>query len=185
MVSLMALWLPILLSAVAAFIASSLVHMVLGYHKTDFARVPDEDSATAALRSLNIPPGDYMMPWAASNDAMKDPAFLDRMRSGPNVVMTVLPAGLFSMGKLLGQWFVYCLVVSLFAGYVASRTLGPGAPYMSVFRIAGTVAFAGYTLALWQNVIWYSKSTTTTTKSTFDGLVYALLTGGVFGWLWP
>ena len=56
---------------------------------------------------------------------------------------------------------------------------------MSVFRIAGTVAFAGYTLALWQNVIWFSKSTTTTTKSTFDGLVYALLTGGVFGWLWP
>ncbi len=182
MVSLMSLWLPILLSAVAAFIASSISHMVLGYHKTDFARVPDENAVTTALRAVSIPPGDYMIPWAASTE---DPAFLERMKTGPNVVMTVLPSGLFDMGKLLGQWFVYCLVVSLFAGYVASRTLGPGAPYMSVFRIAGTVAFAGYTLALWQNVIWYSKSTTTTTKSTFDGLIYALLTGGVFGWLWP
>ena len=25
----------------------------------------------------------------------------------------------------------------------------------------------------------------TTIKNTFDGLVYGLLTGGVFGWLWP
>ena len=25
----------------------------------------------------------------------------------------------------------------------------------------------------------------TTAKHTIDGLVYSLLTGGIFGWLWP
>jgi len=34
MVSLAALWLPILLAAVFVFIASSIIHMVLPYHKT-------------------------------------------------------------------------------------------------------------------------------------------------------
>lgn len=183
--SLMSLWIPILVSAVVVFIASSVIHMVLGYHRTDFRRVPDEDAARAALRPLNIPPGDYFMPHSSGGADMKSPAFLEKVNSGPNVVFTVLPPGMINMGKLLGQWFAYCVVVALFAGYVASRTLAPGAPYLTVFRVTGTVAFAGHALALWQAAIWYRKSTTTTTKATFDGLIYALLTGGVFGWLWP
>ena len=36
MVSLADLWLPILLSAVLVFVASSLIHMVLGWHRHDF-----------------------------------------------------------------------------------------------------------------------------------------------------
>jgi hypothetical protein len=89
------------------------------------------------------------------------------------------------MGVLLGKWFVYLVFVSLFAAYVAGRTLAPGANYLAVFRVAGTVAFCSYALGLWQAQIWFGKSTNATIKGTFDGFVYALFTGGVFGWLWP
>lgn len=185
MVPLMSLWMPILLSAVAVFIASSVIHMLLGYHKTDFGRVPDENATLNALRPLNIPPGEYMVPHATGGADMKDPVFLEKVKSGPNLLITVLPTGMPNMGPLLAQWFAYCVIVSLFAAYVASRTLAPATTYMTVFRVAGTVAFASYALALWSNTIWYRKSVSTTVKSTFDGLIYGLLTAAVFGWLWP
>jgi len=40
-------------------------------------------------------------------------------------------------------------------------------------------------LALWQLTIWYQRSTSITVKSTIDGLIYALVAGATFGWLWP
>jgi len=184
MVSVLSLWLPILLSAVAVFLASSVIHMVLSYHRTDFRGVPDENSALAAMRSLGLEPGDYMMPYPASEAGMKDPAFMEKMKAGPIVAMTVMSGGP-NMGSLLSKWFLYAVVVSLFAAYVAGRTLLPGTPYLQVFRVTGTVAFVGYSLALWQAAIWYGRSPSATFKSTIDGLIYALLTGGVFGWLWP
>ncbi len=67
----------------------------------------------------------------------------------------------------------------------AGRALPPGAHYLAVFRFAGATAFIGYSLALWQDSIWYKKQLSTTLRNTFDGLVYGLLTGGTFGWLWP
>jgi hypothetical protein len=76
------------------------------------------------------------------------------------------------------------VIVSIFAAYIAGRALGPGAPYLEVFRFAGSTAFAGYALALAQNSIWYKRNWGATLKSMFDGLVYALLTAGTFGWLW-
>ena len=99
--------------------------------------------------------------------------------------MTVLPTGPVNMGKSLGQWFVYCVVIALFAAYVASRTLAPGAPYLSVFRIVGTVAFIAFAGGLWQDSIWWSRKWSTTLKSTIDALVYGTLVAGTFGWLWP
>lgn len=185
MVALTLLWLPIVLSAVAVFVASSLIHMVLGYHKSDFGRLPNEDATMAALRPLAIPPGDYFFPFATAASDMKDPAFLDKVNAGPRIVMTVLPPGMSPMGPLLARWFVFSLVVSLFAGYAAASVLAPGTAYLTVFRLVGTVAFAGYALGAWPASIWYGKSATATVKGTFDGLVYALLTAGVFGWCWP
>jgi len=185
MVPVMSLWMPILLSAVIVFVASSVIHMMLGYHANDFRRLPDEDGVLEALGKFNIPPGDYHAPRAGSMAAMKDPAFVARMKKGPVFMVTFLKPGGFDMGSNLLQWFVYCAVVGLFAAYVTGRAMGPGAHYMTVFRMVSTVAFVGYVLALWQNTIWYKKSLGTTLRNTFDGLVYALLTGGAFGWLWP
>jgi hypothetical protein len=185
MIPLLSLWIPILLSAAIVFVASSIIHMVLPYHRSDYARLPDEDKAMEELRKLQIPPGDYMIPRAGSSKEMKNPAFIEKWNKGPVIVMTVLKSGRPSMGKNLALWFVYCAVVGFLAAYVTSRALGPGVRYLAVFRFAGCTAFIGYTIALWQNSIWYSRSWKTTLKSTFDGLIYALLTAGVFGWLWP
>jgi hypothetical protein len=76
-------------------------------------------------------------------------------------------------------------VIGLFAGYVASRGLPSGAPYLRVFQLVGASAFMAYAAAIWPPSIWYSCSWNTTFKSTVDGLVYALVTAGTFGWLWP
>lgn len=185
MVSLAALWLPILVSAIVVFVASSIIHMLLGYHAGDYRAVPSEDKVMDALRPFNIPPGDYVMPRPASAAAMKDPAYIEKHKRGPVGMLTVFPSGDMGMGRQLGGWFVFCLVVGLFAGYLTSRALPPGARYLDVHQFAGTVAFIGYSLALWEMTIWYRRDWKSTMKSTFDGLIYALLTGGVFGWLWP
>ena len=184
MVALASLWAPILVSSVIVFVASSVVHLVLPYHRSDYGKVPSEDAVMDALRRFNIASGDYMIPCAGSSNAMKSPEFKEKVKRGPVALLTVMPGG-FGMGKRLAQWFVYLIVVGIFAGYVAGRALGPQAPYLSVFRFVGAVAFAGYGLALWQNSIWYSRSWATTCKSNVDALIYALLTAGTFGWLWP
>jgi hypothetical protein len=185
MVSLSALWLPILLSAVIVFFVSSLIHMMLPYHRKDFRGIPEEDQVMEALRKFKIPPGDYAMPCPGDPKHMKSPGFIEKMTKGPVALMTVLASGPPAMGMQLAWWFLYSVIVSIFAGYIAGRALEPGAHYLSVFRFAGCTAFVGYSLALWQNTIWYKRAVGTTLKSTFDGLVYGLLTAGTFGWLWP
>jgi len=185
MTSLAALWLPILLSAVAVFIASSVIHMALAWHKDDYAPVAQEDKVMDALRPFAIAPGDYMVPRCSDMAQMRSPEFKARMEKGPVLVMTVFPNGMFSMNRSLVQWFVYCLVVGLFAGYVACSTLPVATPYLKVFQVVGTVAYTSYALALWQISIWYRRSWGTTLRTTIDGLIYAALTAGVFGWLWP
>jgi hypothetical protein len=183
----MSLVMPILLSAVLVFIVSSLVHTVLPYHRQDFRALPQEkeEEVRAVLRRLSIPPGDYMAPSRWLPDGTSQPAFADRMKAGPSVLMNVAAGGPMSMGKNLVQWFVYTLVVSLFAAYIASRALGVGAEYLDVFRFVGTSAFMGYSLALAQQSIWFRRNWASTLKSMGDGLLYALLTAGAFGWLWP
>jgi hypothetical protein len=184
MVSLIALWLPIVLSAVVVFVASSIIHMALRWHATDFRKFSAEDGVLDALRPFNLAPGDYVAPLPEGVAHMNSPEFKAKLERGPRVMVTVLgPQN--SMGRNLAKWFVYLLVVGVFAAYVASLMLGAGASYMNVFRVTGTVAFAGYALALWQNWIWYSRGFGYTFRTTIDGLVYALLTAGVFGWLWP
>ena len=185
MVHIPALWLPILLSAVLVFIASSLIHMVLGYHKADYRKVPSEDAVMDALRPFNIPPGDYLMPCPTSAADMKNPAFVDKRTRGPVAIVTFMKPGPPKMGAELGQWFLYSVVISVFAAYVTGRALPAGSPYLEVFRFAGTTAFIAYAAALWQNTIWYKKALGITLRLNLDGLIYGLLTGGVFGWLWP
>lgn len=185
MVTLASLWLPILVAAVLVFAASSLMHMVLAYHRTDYRRVPSEDAVMDSLRSFDIPPGDYLIPCPGSPAASRDPAFVAKRTKGPVLFATVLPSGDIVMGGRLAAWFAFCVVVGVFAGYIASAALPPGAPYLQVFRFTSVVAFVGYALALWELAIWYNRSVVTTLKSSFDAFVYALLTGGAFGWLWP
>ena len=185
MTELSALWLPILLSSVIVFVMSSIIHMFSPWHKGDFPKTPGEDKVRDALRPLAIPPGDYMVPRASNREEMRSPEFAEKLKKGPVLMLTVFPNGPVSMGKSFVLWFLYSAVVGLFAAYVAGRALPPGVEYLQVFRFAGVSAFLGYSLALWQMSIWYGRSWVTTIKSTVDGLIYALLTAGTFGWLWP
>lgn len=185
MVSITELWLPILVSAVAVFVASSLIHMVIGYHKGDFRPVPSEDRVADALRPFNIPPGDYCLPRPQSMAQLKDPAFIEKFKKGPVVLMTVLPPGRTAMGAQLGQWFLFIVVVAIMAAYIAGRALRPGAEYLEVFRFAGATTFFCFSMSYIPTSIWYKKNWGTTLRNMLDGLVYGLVAGGVFGWLWP
>ncbi|HEX5130881.1 MAG TPA: hypothetical protein VFX92_00190 [Candidatus Krumholzibacteria bacterium] len=185
MVSTMSLLIPILVSAVVVFIASSIVHMVLPFHKGDMKQLPQEDAVLAALRKFNIPPGDYVLPHCSSMEAMKSPEFIEKKKQGPSGFVTILPPGMTGMGGSLAMWFLFSVLVSLFAGYVAGIALAPGANYLRVFQIVGTTAFMGYAFAQMQQSIWYKRNWGTTFRIMLDGFVYGLLTAGVFGWLWP
>jgi hypothetical protein len=185
MTDLSSLWLPILLSAVIVFVVSSAIHTVTSWHSSDYPKMPNEDKFMEALRPMAIPPGDYMVPRASSTQEMRSPEFKEKFKKGPVMMMTVMPGGDMAMGKQLVLWFVYSAVIALFAAYVAGRALPVGANYLQVFRFIGAATFLGYSGALWQMSIWYRRSWVTTIKSTIDGLIYALLTAGTFGWLWP
>ncbi|HYS51208.1 MAG TPA: hypothetical protein VEM33_04975 [Burkholderiales bacterium] len=116
MTGLSALWLPILLSSVIVFVASTVIHMALPWwHKSDFTKVPNEDRLRDALRPLAVAPGDYMVPRPSNMQEMRSPEFSEKMKKGPVMIFTMIPNGPPSMGKPLVLWFLYCAVVGLFA----------------------------------------------------------------------
>lgn len=185
MASLGDLWIPILVSAVVVFFASSIIHMVLKYHRGDLGGLPQEDLVRDALRRQNVPPGQYMIPYCSDMKEMRGEAMQKKFLEGPVAIITLRPNGMMSMGRLLTQWLLYCLGVSFFTGYVASATIPFGAEYLTVFRVVGTVAWLAYASAEISGGIWKSRPWKNVAKDVFDGLIYGLLTAGVFGWLWP
>lgn len=185
MVSIISLWLPILLSSIIVFVISSILHMVFKYHNSDFKKLPSEDQVMKDLNKYNLPPGDYIVPFSTDMKERKSPEFKAKIEKGPVMVTTIYPAGQMTMGSSLFLWFIYCLIVSILAAYITGHALMAGSEYLEVFRFAGCTAFIGYSLALMQQSIWYKKSWASTFKSMLDGLIYALFTAGVFGWLWP
>jgi len=174
-----------LLSAVLVFLVSSIIHMATPWHAGDFLKVPNEDGVMATLRPFNLAPGSYVMPRSSSMKDMGSPEFKEKQRLGPVAMIHVMPGGQTGMGQQLASWFFYSFVVALMAGYITSRGVGIGAPYMGVFKFVGAITFIGYSVGLWQMSIWYRRSWIVTLKSTIDGAFYAGLTAGAFGWLWP
>lgn len=183
MVSLASLWLPVVLSAVAVFVVSALVWMVLPWHRKDFRGLPDEARAREALR--DAPPGMYTVPHAARREDYQGAEHKKKLDEGPVAFVVMLPKGDPSMSRSLALWFVWCLVVSFTAAYLASRTLAPGTDYLEVFRVTGTAAWLAYSWASVQEGIWFGRPWSHVAKQLFDGLLYGLVTAGFFGWLWP
>jgi hypothetical protein len=184
MVPLTVLWLPILLAAVIVFVASSIMHMVLPYHRSDFRQLPDEDKILNALRTVTLTRGMYIFPFC-THGSMKSPEVVEKYKRGPVGMLTIFPSGPPAMGKFLGMWFVFCLVIGLFVAYLTGRTLPAGTDYLQVFRVTGTAAFLAYGLGNLSNGIWKGQTWGMTLKEVIDGLIYGLLTAGTFGWLWP
>ncbi|MFC2170347.1 hypothetical protein ACFLQJ_00045 [Calditrichota bacterium] len=147
MVSIFSLWLPILLSAVFVFIASSIIHMLLKYHNSDFKKLSDEDGVMDALGKFDISPGNYVFPQSGSMKEMSSPEFIDKLNKGPVAIMTVKKSGMPSMTGTLIQWFIYGIMIGIFVAYISGRALEPGAHYLQVFRFAGATSFFCYSVA--------------------------------------
>ena len=185
MVTLGMLWLPILVATVLVYVASSVIWMALPYHKSDTKKLPDEGAALEPLIKQDLAPGTYRFPWADDMKAMKEPAFVEKLKRGPAGTMTVLAKGEWPMVKTLTLWTLYCAAVGVLVAYITGRTLGADASYLEVFRVSGTVAFMAYAGGHIPDAIWWGKPWSNALKDVFDGLIYGLLTAGAFGWLWP
>jgi hypothetical protein len=179
------LWLPGVVSAVAVFLLSSLLHMFLKYHRADYKRLSDEDSVAEAVRKAGPSPGVYFIPYCAEPSQMKDPAIVKKFTDGPVVGLTVLRNGPPSLGRNLSQWFLLSLLISFVTAYVARHTLSPGSPGREVMRITGTVAFAAYGFGYFQDSIWKGIPWSSSLRGLIDAGLYALTTGLVFRWQWP
>jgi len=185
MVPFASLWLPILLSAVLVFVASTLIHMVLKYHAADYRALPNEAAFRASFRDTHVPPAQYIIPHISDMKQMGSPEHIAKLTEGPVAVLNVRPNGVIGMGKSLGQWFLFSLVVSACVGHIASGVLPVGTEYMKVFHTVALIAFLAYAAGQLPAAIWMGKPWSIAAKEVLDGLIYGLVTAGTFGWLWP
>jgi hypothetical protein len=179
------LWIQVIVSAAVVFLASSVLHMALKYHRADVRALPNEDAVREALGKGDPAPGLYFSPHCVDMKQMKEPAVREKFEKGPVAMITVYPKGAPAMPKHLALWFAFSVFVSFVAAYVARHTLHPGDDGMLVMRITGTVAFAGYGLSHVSDSIWKGQPWGNTARALCDGLVYSVLTGLTFRLLWP
>ncbi|MBS1783910.1 MAG: hypothetical protein JST24_00620 [Acidobacteria bacterium] len=185
MVSLAHLWLPILLSAVFVFIASSLIHMALKWHNSDYHGFSNEDEVRAAITKGSPTPGQYTLPYCADHKDFGTEAMKTKLKEGPVGFMILRAPGPMTMGPMLFQWFLYILLVSVFAALVLVHVFAPGADYKHIFHVTALVCFMTYAFGLIPMGIWWGQPWRSVMKGMVDGLIYACVTAGTFGWLWP
>jgi len=178
------LWLPIVVSAVVVFFASFVAWMVLPHHKKDVKMLPDEKAMLERLKQMNLPPGVYMWPNCGSPEDMKSAEFKARNDAGPWGSLSVL-SGKPNFGRNLVLVFLFYLVVSLFVAYITAQARAAGAEFATVFQVAGATAILGYCAGAIPSSIFFSKPFRFVLTDFVDSLVYGLLTGLVFAWLWP
>ena len=180
------LWLPILLSAVLVFVASSLIHMVFKYHSNEFQSAPNQDAIQNALKGAA--PGWYAFPFSPDPKDRMSPEWMKKWAEGPSGMLTVAKPGPINMGRNLGLWFLFCVVVAFFTAYVAAHALpmGAGAPhYLTVFRVVGTIGLMAFGFAYTGDTIWYGRPWKSWWLAMLDALIYGCVMAGTFGWRWP
>ena len=180
------LWLPILLSAVFVFFCSALFNMLLRFwHMADYQGFTNEEDVRAAVRGGSAGrPGLYTLPYCTPEN-MKDPAFQAKFTEGPVAMVMIRPAGPMSMGKPLLQWFLFCLLVSFLCALLAVHVIGPGADHKLVFHVLALAALLGHAAGSIPNAIWWAHPWKAALKYMVDGIVYAVIVGLTFAWLWP
>jgi hypothetical protein len=175
---------PILVATVVVFVLSLIIQTAMPWHKRDFDNVPDDDEFLGAIRQLNIPPGDYTVPSPRLPNGARNPEFVEKWAKGPSVTMTVIPPS-DNMGRYMGQWFAFTLLVAAIAGWVTATIVRPGGDDHAVFHYGAIITFLCYSLGAWPLSIWYHRKWSTAFKSAFDAILYGVATGMVFSWLWP
>jgi hypothetical protein len=178
------LWIPILVSAAAVWVASALCWMAIGHHNHDHAAIPDEQGFIEALKSWNLPPGNYGFPdFQKCKDKSIPADQKPKWGEGPMGLLRVW--GPTSMGGNMLWTFLTFLVVSALIAYLGSAALRPGDSFAHVFQVLGTAGVLAYCFAGIPNDIWFQKSRRSMVLNFIDGVVFGLITGAVFAWLWP
>ncbi|MFN0099864.1 MAG: hypothetical protein ACKVS7_14415 [Gemmatimonadaceae bacterium] len=180
---LVELWLPIVVSGVAVFMMSALNWTALPTHKTEFSGFSNDEAVGAALRSGAGAPGRYVTP-NIMGGAGNTPEGKAKLERGPLAYVTIAPPGAPNMGKMMGLSLLSAILISAFVAYIASNAVAADASYLHVFRITGTVTFMAYALGTISESIWFARPWKSQLLNAFDALLYAGITGGVFGWLW-
>ncbi|HWB18998.1 MAG TPA: hypothetical protein VG711_01765 [Phycisphaerales bacterium] len=186
MVELTSLWLPILLSAVAAFVISAVAWMGMSHHKGDFKPLPDQEGVRSALAKFNIPRGVYFFPHMKDCKGKSKEEIAAALNRGPVGMLNVYDASMFtSMGRNMALSFIFYIVTSVVVAYLASVTLPSGAGFAKVFQVAGTAGVLAYCFACIPGAIWFGTPLRNVLSSFVDGLVMGLATGAIFAWMWP
>lgn len=184
--ALLALWLPILLSAVVVFVISSLIHMVLKWHSSDYGTVPDEDAVRAAVRAGNLAPGRYVVPYCKEMKDMGSEEMRRKYEEGPVMHLTVLPNGTPNMGKYLGLWFAWSLVIAAAAAFLAAQVCGLHSGHArAAAKLVGAVTLVAHGFGTVTESIWMGRTWGSSVKYILDAALYAAGSGLVFLWLWP
>jgi hypothetical protein len=179
------LWLPILVTAVSVFVASSLIHMVLKWHNSDYRKLPNEDDVAAALRAGSAAPGQYMLPHCGDMKDMQKEEVQKKFREGPVAMLTLRKPGPPSMGPALLQWFILNIVVAVVAAMLALQSFGLYADSHRAGHLVGMVSFLTYAGGSLQAGIWMGKPWSSVAKDVLDGLIYGTISALVFMYLWP
>jgi hypothetical protein len=178
------LWLPILLSAVAVWVISAIVWMVLPHHKQDFIGLLDEDDFMDHVRKSGIKPGNYVFPDFRRRDAMKSEKTQKALNEGPVGHLSVWRTPVTMGDKLVATFIVY-LVVSTLIAYLTRVALPGPAEFAKVFQVAATAGILAYSFSFIPNALWFGAYKRTIIASFIDGIIYGLITGAIFAWLWP
>ena len=183
-VSLAQLWLPIIIATVCVFFASSIIWMLLPYHKPDIKFIPNEGEFDEAISKLNIAPGFYMYPNCQDAKDMKGDAFKARWKSGPWGTINVLGQQP-NFGINLLKTFIAYGVITVMVAYIAGLAMGPGADYMEVFRVVATAGILGHCMGALAGSFFMGTPTRFIITSFIDGVIFALITAGVMASMWP
>jgi hypothetical protein len=189
-ITLADLWLPILVSAVAVWFAAALAWTILPHHKGDFKPLPNEDAAMSAVRNLAIPPGVYFFPHMKDcNKAKMDPVAREKFEKGPHGLLQVWPPDRFGkMGRNMILLFIFYIVVGVFIAYLATLASGGlprGSEFMQVFQFTGTAGIMAYCFGSIPIDICFGKPLRSILACLADGVAYGLITGAIFGAMWP
>ncbi|HJV21767.1 MAG TPA: hypothetical protein VJ570_03670 [Holophagaceae bacterium] len=176
------LWKAIGVSTLAISVASTLLWVAIPFwRRKGYGRLENEADIMATL--TQAPSGQWALP--AVDWARVDADRKAEIRKGPIGYLVLRNPGEYSAGKALLQYFGFLALVMVFVAYVVGHTLPFGAHYRHVYRLAGactTLAFAFHTVP---DSIWRGKPWAATLEQFIDSLVYGMVVGGMFGWLWP
>jgi hypothetical protein len=178
------LWLPIVVSAVLVFVASSVIHMVVQWHKPEFHGFSNEDAVRAAINTGNAAPGQYIVPYCSDMKEIKTEPMQKKFQEGPIAYITLRTPGTPHMGGALGAWFALNVAIAVISAYLAAKTLPAGATAGQVCRVAGTLTFLAYGAGSIQMGIWMGKPWSSVAKDQLDAVIYAAITAGTFAFFW-